>query len=207
MRDPVPPTHLATLSPLICRPGLPRRSPGSAGTGKSFLLNHIINGLRAKFGESFHTRVAITASTGIAATHIGGTTLHSMSGVGYLQRKADFGRCWQKPKAAMWRELDVLLIDEISMISGEFIELLHRVLQNIRGHSGVPSTAPFGGVQLVFTGDFFQLPNIVNRISAREAFGNRGYAFQAPSWMSGALNLTQVSQGNICAVNEWLTRH
>jgi hypothetical protein len=69
---------------------------GDAGTGKSFLLNHIISQLREQHGEEFCSAVAITAATGIAATHIQGSTLHSALGCGLPRTTDDFGRMWKR---------------------------------------------------------------------------------------------------------------
>ena len=69
---------------------------GDAGKGKSFLLNHIISQLREQHGEEFSSAVAITAATGIAATHIQGSTLHSALGCGLPRTTDDFGRMWKR---------------------------------------------------------------------------------------------------------------
>jgi ATP-dependent DNA helicase PIF1 len=133
---------------------------GSAGVGKSFLLHEIIRNLRKKGLE-----VAITASTGIAAQNIHGRTIHSFSGL----RQNDNGTfdtktAWKNKK--QWRRVDVLLIDEISMIDADFFDELEAIATNIRCYEDVKSKVsredlpPFGGVQLVLCGDFLQLPPV-----------------------------------------------
>jgi ATP-dependent DNA helicase PIF1 len=101
---------------------------GSAGTGKSFLLHHVLKYVRNTYKR--HEWVA-TASTGSAAIPLGGQTLHSFAGVGVPGVVKDFEKAWNK--SDKWRGLQVLIIDEISMISGEFLDLLSNVVSQIRG--------------------------------------------------------------------------
>jgi ATP-dependent DNA helicase PIF1 len=99
----------------------------------------------------------VTASTGIAAIHVNGTTLHSMAGLRMLQKMEDFENMLYEPARERWEELEVLLIDEVSMLSAELFSALERGARHIRGHG-----KPWGGIQLVMCGDFHQLPPIVN---------------------------------------------
>jgi ATP-dependent DNA helicase PIF1 len=126
---------------------------GQAGTGKSFLIKYIEN-----YSKTMEKTLYLTASTGCAACLIGGTTLHSWAGVGLGQDpikklvrtvRRNFG-CMAK-----WRKTDILVIDEISMISGEYLEKLNAIGKIIRC-----SQRPFGGIQVIAIGDFFQLPPI-----------------------------------------------
>ena len=102
---------------------------GPGGVGKSFVTSVILAFLRAVFSDTFSKAVAITAPTGIAATHIGGTTLHSAMGVGVPLVHEDFasrmggGASGGKGKS-LATQLQVLLIDEVSMLSAEFLDLL-----------------------------------------------------------------------------------
>lgn len=106
----------------------------------------------------------MTASTGVAACAIGGTTLHSFAGVGLaeegvydLAKKLMDGRTAHLRKAAKrWREVELLVIDECSMLDPTFFEKLDVIARALRAQK-----APFGGIQVVLTGDFFQLPPIV----------------------------------------------
>ncbi|KAI8462467.1 MAG: PIF1-like helicase-domain-containing protein [Monoraphidium minutum] len=163
---------------------------GNAGTGKSFLLSHIVEELRQEFGLLFATRVAVTAATGIAATHIKGQTLHSAMGCGVVNSYRDWGRMMQRKNAQRLRDLDVsglggggpLVLDEISMVSAEFLNELEATLRAVRR-----CPRPWGGLRLVFCGDFSQLPPIELRPRPGQrlppdAFMNRGMAFQAPAW-------------------------
>nr|XP_009861135.1 ATP-dependent DNA helicase PIF1-like [Ciona intestinalis] len=124
---------------------------GSAGTGKSFLLRHIVGILPP--GQT-----AVTASTGVAACHIGGVTLHSFAGIG--SGSASIENCIQLAKSRpavvkQWKACRHLIIDEISMISGDFFDKIEAVARAVRG-----SMDPFGGIQLILCGDFFQLPPV-----------------------------------------------
>jgi len=126
---------------------------GSAGTGKTFLLNKFINYLRKK-----KINVGITASTGIAATHLDGRTIHSWSGIG-LKKEMDDKSIRRLIQRKYLRDriqkTEVLIIDEISMLDAERLDLIDRVYKNFR-HSNLP----FGGIQMIMSGDFFQLPPI-----------------------------------------------
>lgn len=157
---------------------------GNAGTGKSFLLRRIVSELKKKYGADFGRRVAVTATTGVAATHIGGVTLNSALGLGVPGRHRDFKRAVQRPDVrARVKGWEVLIIDECSMMSAELFEEVERMLREARS-----SQRPGGGVRLVICGDFFQLPPVSRRLDAVEpgtpydVFLNHGYAFQAPAW-------------------------
>jgi len=128
---------------------------GSAGTGKSFLLLKIIRDLQKKYGAEC---VAVTAPTGIAACNIGGVTLHSFAGIGQGTEPLDklYSIVFRNEKAAgRWKQAKVLIIDEISMLDGGLFDKLEYIARRIRG-----GDRPFGGLQLVVAGDFFQLPPV-----------------------------------------------
>ena len=103
--------------------------------------------------------VAVTASTGIAATHINGMTIHSWSGIGIKDDLTDFEIEILVQKEHLWKRYEktkVLVIDEISMLHPRMFDALDRLAQGMKGNS-----EPFGGMQVVLSGDFFQLPPIV----------------------------------------------
>ncbi len=102
-------------------------------------------------------QVAVTASTGIAAIHVSGTTLHSMAGIKPPRAMADFDRMQLNPACERWQQLEVLLIDEVSMVSAELFSALERGARLARDNA-----RPWGGVQLIVCGDFHQLPPISN---------------------------------------------
>ncbi|XP_058273888.1 ATP-dependent DNA helicase PIF1 isoform X2 [Hemibagrus wyckioides] len=139
---------------------------GSAGTGKSFLLKRIVGSLPPKSTYA-------TASTGVAACHIGGTTLHSFAGIG--SGLAPLEQCLelaQRPGVLQhWTSCKHLIIDEISMVEAEFFDKLEAIARSIRR-----SSEPFGGIQLIVCGDFLQLPPVTK---GKE---KASFCFQARSW-------------------------
>lgn len=180
---------------------------GSAGTGKTFLLERIIALMKKKYvtKDAFRRRVAISATTGVAATHIGGQTLNAVLGVGVANRKCDIRRKMMSPQVARrLSDLHVIIVDECSMLSAEMLEELEsnfRVIRNGRrtkssplGHrlaTDATSTRDdrhdpaAGGLQIILAGDFFQLPPIWKPAPASapsDVFMNFGYAFVAPAW-------------------------
>ena len=171
LRAPVAPVTAATPEQAACvrlvvESGQNVFISGSAGTGKSFVLREILKAMPAE-------GLYVTASTGIAALNVGGTTVHSFAGIGLAQGTvpeilADVRRKSQVVRR--WRKARCLVIDEISMISGSLFDLLNTVAQTIRGN-----TEPFGGIQLVVVGDFLQLPPV-------NAGTEREYAFEAYTW-------------------------
>ena len=156
---------------------------GSAGTGKTFLLNEILAELERKYGSSFNEKVAKTAMTGIAATHLDGATLNSALGMGAPGKYKDFLSMHRKDARARTRMFEVLVIDECSMMSGEMFEILEYMLRTIRR-----SSKPAGGLQLIICGDFFQLPPIskfkgpAGPVPLKDVFTNALFAFQSPAW-------------------------
>lgn len=152
---------------------------GSAGTGKSVLLRSIIKSLRDKYPKG----VAVTASTGLAACNIGGITLHSFAGFGLGQGKVEnlIKKIKRNKKAfTRWRETRVLIIDEISMVDGHLLNKLNEIAKNLRRNN-----RPFGGIQLVACGDFYQLPPVVKKtthdgteLDDVEVF----FAFESSAW-------------------------
>lgn len=126
---------------------------GAPGAGKTYVLNEFIRRVRAQGKE-----VAVTASTGIAATHIGGTTIHSWSGLGIRDRllPGDHQRLRANDKlATRYKNTDILVIDEISMLHGERLNMIDEVCKLLR-----EDVRPFGGLQIILVGDLFQLPPV-----------------------------------------------
>ncbi|GMM59034.1 DNA helicase [Maudiozyma humilis] len=150
---------------------------GSAGTGKSVILRHIVSKLGAIYG---HDAVAITASTGLAATTIGGVTLHKWSGIGIGRAPVDtlVSRVMKRRDLVnIYKNTRVLIIDEVSMIDGEFLAKIETIARNVR-----KSDRPFGGIQVVLTGDFFQLPPVQRRDDA-QSYGNQTiFCFESSIW-------------------------
>ncbi|KAG8716185.1 hypothetical protein FRC09_015992, partial [Ceratobasidium sp. 395] len=140
------------------------------GTGKSVLLRAIIDDLG---GPS--ERVAVTGSTGIAAINIGGKTLHSWAGLGLGNKpvKSLIYRARMTPSLRKrWMDVKVLIIDEVSMISSRWFDTLEEVARGVRNIN-----KPFGNIQLVVCGDYFQLPPVPEREGAPPLF-----AFDSWTW-------------------------
>jgi DNA replication protein DnaC len=160
---------------------------GAAGTGKSVLLRKIISDLKKKYSKN-PNYVAVTASTGLAACNIGGITLHSFAGIGLGTDPVD--RLVTKVRRnrkifQRWKDVKVLIVDELSMIDGALLDKLNDLAQRLRRKKGIP----FGGIQIVVTGDFFQLPPVVK--DAEEL----RFAFEADCWneiVDDTMVLTQV---------------
>jgi ATP-dependent exoDNAse (exonuclease V) alpha subunit len=139
----------------ILKRGLPTYITGPAGSGKTHLLNQYID-----WCENENLEVAVTASTGIAATHIGGRTIHSWSGMGIQDSmdEKELDELAQKEYLhKRYANTDVLIIDEVSMLSADQLDLLDQIARKLRR-----GNAPFGGLQVVMSGDLFQLPPITD---------------------------------------------
>uniref|UniRef100_A0A6C0KQT4 AAA+ ATPase domain-containing protein n=1 Tax=viral metagenome TaxID=1070528 RepID=A0A6C0KQT4_9ZZZZ len=146
---------------------------GAAGTGKSFTLKEI-----KKWAQSRNTNIAITSSTGTSAISIGGRTIHSFLGIGLAQKDAYQLYLYVKrkfqQKVKQLQDLNILIIDEVSMISAELLDKISAYLQHIR-----KSPFPFGGLQIVLCGDMCQLPPV-----------NGDFCFLSETW----------KQSNFCCV-------
>lgn len=143
---------------------------GSAGTGKSVVLRELVYRLYSLYGAEL---VGVTASTGLAACNIGGQTIHRFLGIGLGQAPVITLHKSIEKKAAVkrkWEQLKVLIIDEISMVDGILFTKLNELAKMVRGNN-----LPFGGIQVVCTGDFFQLPPV-------NKGGEAKYCFESPAW-------------------------
>lgn len=155
---------------------------GEPGSGKTFVTNEYVSYLKKKKIE-----VAVTASTGIAATHIGGTTIHSWSGIGITKNLSswDIDRIasneWVAKRIARTK---VLIIDEISMLDGATLGGIDKVCREVRRNQN-----SFGGLQVVFVGDFFQLPPVSK---ASELVS--GFAFTSNAWNDAKLLVCYLSE-------------
>jgi ATP-dependent exoDNAse (exonuclease V) alpha subunit len=130
---------------------------GAAGAGKTYVLNQFIRRAK-KRGKS----LAVTATTGLAATHLGGTTIHAWSGIGVHDMiDKRHVHALSKSRQELIKKADTLIIDEISMLHDFRLDMVDDTLRLVR-----ESQLPFGGLQVVLCGDFFQLPP-VNRAGGR----------------------------------------
>jgi ATP-dependent DNA helicase PIF1 len=128
---------------------------GNAGSGKSFLIKEIVKELEQK-----GRRVAVTASTGVAGYNIGCGTTHAFAGMGLANKDVSHYLNEVKNNAYKrkdWQEVDVLLIDEVSMLSVDFLEKVDAVAQFARINA---MGRPFGGIQIIMVGDYFQCPSV-----------------------------------------------
>lgn len=134
---------------------------GRAGTGKSTLLSH--------FRETTKKRLAVLAPTGVAALNVRGQTIHSFFGFHPEIRKERVHRA-SEDRLELFRKLDTIVIDEISMVRADLLDCVDRALRLNRDQM----SRPFGGVQMIFVGDLYQLPPVVPR--ADEAAMRQSYA-------------------------------
>lgn len=158
---------------------------GEAGSGKTYTVNKFIEWLREE-GIGF----AITASTGIAATHVGGSTIHSWSGIG-IHKNAT--QDWIEKKLVndpylvkRLQSVGVLIIDEVSMIDATLlndVEAMVRTARPIKSESGLYKLGgeAWGGLQVIFVGDFFQLPPVTKGTAMKFAFESHAWKKAAPA--------------------------
>ncbi|MFZ2908064.1 MAG: AAA family ATPase, partial [Minisyncoccia bacterium] len=142
---------------------------GEPGSGKTYTVQAYLAWLRACGVEP-----SVTAATGIAATHVSGMTLHSWSGIGIAEylSPADVDRIASKEHIARRiQKAKVLIIDEVSMLSASTFAMADAVCREVRR-----TTLPFGGLQVVLVGDFFQLPPVSKRSSETQ------FAYESPIW-------------------------
>ena len=143
---------------------------GKAGSGKTYILNQYIRWLRAN-----EVSVAITASTGIAATHIGGTTIHSRSGIGIQSDLSDRDVDMIAGKNRVAKNIEkaqVLIIDEISMLSAQALDDIERIMKAARYDE-----RSWWWLQVIFCGDFFQLPPITKWWDTTKRFSFAAWAW------------------------------
>lgn len=137
---------------------------GPAGTGKSYLVNHI-----RECYEKIGKRIGVTSTTGASAIIIGGRTLHSWAGIGICGSKESALKrvmTYRKPQERI-RSTNILIIDEVSMLPAHLLDILDYIFKLIRR-----SSLPFGGMQIILVGDFYQLSPVKSD----------KYAFEADCW-------------------------
>ena len=134
---------------------------GPAGSGKTYVLNEFIKQAK-KDGKT----LAVTATTGLAATHLGGSTIHAWSGIGIHDSLHDyFFSDMKQGRIDTINKTDVLIIDEISMLHDFRLDMIDKIARHVRGDD-----IPFGGIQVIMCGDFFQLPPINRAESLQGSF-------------------------------------
>ncbi len=154
---------------------------GSAGSGKTHVLNQYIEYLKTR-----DVAVAVTASTGIAATHMNGMTIHSWTGLGIRETLDPRDIDDLEQKSYLWKRFEkakILLIDEVSMLHGHRLDMIDRVCRNFKRNE-----LPFGGLQIVLSGDFFQLPPVTrnrNDSDENQDTEESNTVYNSPAWKEG----------------------
>lgn len=161
---------------------------GAPGSGKTHLLNKYIHYL-----DDHNVKIGVTASTGIAATHLQGVTIHSWSGIGIKDsiNEKDLEKILTSNLIKRnYKNTKALIIDEISMLHKHQLDMIDTIARHI-----LAPDKPFGGLQVILCGDFFQLPPVSSSSSKEIQF-----AFEANAWKNGSFHICylqeQHRQGN-----------
>lgn len=155
---------------------------GAAGSGKTHLLNQYIDYLK-----DHEVDIGVTASTGIAATHMGGVTIHSWTGLGVRDVVTEYDLEALEEKQYLWKRMErvkVLIIDEVSMLHHFRLDLVDRVLQMFKR-----SNESFGGIQVVLCGDFFQLPPVSKYGQPESKF-----IYHSKAWKEGEFKICYLEE-------------
>ncbi|MGN7834069.1 AAA family ATPase [Acinetobacter sp. 22323] len=156
---------------------------GSAGAGKTYTLNQYINYLKAR-----KVSVAITASTGIAATHMNGMTIHTWAGIGIKDFLSEEDLKRMKERKYLKEHLEnaqVLIIDEISMLHAKQLNLVNQVLKYFK-----ESDEAFGGIQVIVAGDFFQLPPV----GKNDERNRDKFCFMSDAWVEAKFRVCYLTE-------------
>ena len=147
---------------------------GSGGTGKTYLIRHLIN-----LAKENKKNIQVCALTGCASVllNCGARTIHSWSGIKLA--KGDANKIIESTLRSNrilnnWRSIKILIVDEVSMMSKKIFNILNEIGKRVR-HSSLP----FGGIQVIFTGDFFQLPPVGNNTTDP---GSEDFCFESDEW-------------------------
>jgi ATP-dependent exoDNAse (exonuclease V) alpha subunit len=166
---------------------------GAPGSGKTWITNKYID-----YWKNKGYKIAITASTGISSKLLNGTTIHSWSGINIINENDDFDKVYKrilnnKKKIKEWKNIDIIILDEISLIDVKTFDILNKIGQNIRKNN-----KPFGGIKLFIVGDFFQLPPV-----------NGNYCFTYDEWeniFDYGINLIENHRSNDNKLNNILSK-
>ncbi len=157
---------------------------GAAGSGKTHLLNQYINYLE---DNGAGDALGVTASTGIAATHMGGMTIHAWSGLGVRDSLSDYDIEDLEERQYLWKRFErakILIVDEVSMLHHFRLDLVEKIVRSFKRNNEF-----FGGLQVVFCGDFFQLPP-VSRAGEPEAL----FAYHSDTWKNLGLKICYLEE-------------
>ena len=152
---------------------------GPGGTGKTALIKKMV-----ELCKTQGRKVQVCALTGCAAVILNcqAKTVHSWSGIGIANGSADFivRKVYSnKYKSSQWKKIDVLIIDEVSMMSQKIFEILDSIGRKVRSGS---AHLPFGGLQIVFSGDFYQLPPVMREEDKESDPTAAAFCFESPNW-------------------------
>lgn len=156
---------------------------GAAGAGKTFTLNQFI-----KLAKNSGMKVSVTATTGLAATHLGGNTIHAWSGMGvndFLYK--NFAEKLSKSRADIIKSTDILIIDEISMLHDFRLDMVDEICRTVRQNFD----QAFGGIQVILCGDFFQLPPI-NRAGSKAG----GFVVHSNAWREADFQICYLEENH-----------
>lgn len=159
---------------------------GAAGSGKTYVLNQFIDHL----AENKIT-AGVTASTGIASTHLNGMTIHSWSGIGIRDEltKSDKKKMQDNSQLSKrLRDSKILIIDEISMLHGNTLNMIDEVCRLLKDKE-----KPFGGLQVVLCGDLFQLPPVTKYVPGEER-APTNFAHTSDAWKNASLKVCYLSE-------------
>ncbi|GAM18328.1 hypothetical protein SAMD00019534_015030 [Acytostelium subglobosum LB1] len=175
---------------------------GPGGSGKSYLIHTMVEDLISRGVNTF-----ITATTGIAALNIQGTTIHSFAGIRFSNAPFEELLSSAYSRKKNWKEAQVLIVDEVSMLDGIFFEHLDHIARKIRQKMnekrGIqqPLELPWGGIQVCLCGDFYQLPPVPsyqdqNSIVDKEMslVKKRKYCFESVSWSQTVEVIVQLTE-------------
>ena len=152
---------------------------GPGGTGKTALIKKMVEVCKDK-GK----KIQVCALTGCAAVILNcqAKTVHSWSGIGLANGEAEYivRKVFSNNfKSSQWRKIDVLIIDEVSMMSQKIFEILDSIGRKVRAGS---SHLPFGGLQVIFSGDFYQLPPVMREEDKEREPTAAAFCFESPRW-------------------------
>ena len=158
---------------------------GPGGTGKTALIKKMVD-----LCKTNGKKVQVCALTGCAAVLLNcqAKTVHSWAGIGLANGPADLivkRVTTNKYKAAAWKKIDVLIIDGVSMMSQKIFEILDSIGQKVR-----KDTRPFGGVQVIFSGDFYQLPPVAREEDQTDI----AFCFESPGWQKTFQEVVQLKK-------------
>lgn len=155
---------------------------GPAGSGKTYVLNKYIDYLK-----DHDVDIGVTASTGIAATHMGGVTIHAWSGLGVKDSLSEYDLEAMQEKQYLWKRFEkvkVLIIDEVSMLHHFRLDLVDRITRTFKRNN-----KPFGGIQVILCGDFFQLPP-VSRMGEPETH----FVYRSEAWRDASFKVCYLEE-------------